>query len=251
MTDAVDHPALRHVVVPIDGSPASARALPLASHLGRVLDVPLSIVSVITDFRSEAGERVAELEDVLDTLPAFVDCRIVQSPATSHVIAEESEDGIVCMATTGRLFDDDGIHGSTVEFVTAAATCPIVVVGPRCAEDPAIDRVVVAVDPSHDQHGLVSWAMRLAYHLGVPVDYVHVDVGDDPSLGPRVRHVGLEPGESVAGALGREADGALLAMGSHGRTGFARLIEGSVAAALLPVVTQPVMILGPRIATNP
>lgn len=246
MAESAEHPPLRHIVVPIDGSAAGARALPFASRLGRDFDLPLSIVSVITDFRSEAGERVATLEEILDTFPPFVDCRIVQSPATAKAIAEESADGLVCMASSGRLFDADGIHGSTAEFVTATATCPVIVLGPECEEDPPVDRVLVAIDPSHDQHGLTAWAMRLGYHLDVPVEFVHVDVGDDAPLGPRVRRIVCDEGETVPERLVAEATGAVLALGSHGRTGFARLLEGSVGAAVLATATQPVMILGPE-----
>lgn len=242
------HPHLTRLVVPVDDTPGSTRAIELAARLGAELGLPLSIVSVIDDFRSDAAGRVAELRTLLGTLPDEVERKIVQARAPGRAIAEESTDGIVCMATSAATFDDNGVRGSVTEFVTRVATSPVIVLGPRCPENVSITRVVVGIDPSHEQTGLTHWSTRLAYQLGVPVDFVHVDAGDSAELGPKVRRLDLDASETVAHRLIEEANDALLAVGSHGHSGWQKLMQGSVAAELFANATQPVMVLGPNVA---
>jgi len=237
---------LRAVVVPIDGTDDSARAVGLATRLAATLDIELVPVSVIESFRHDASTRVERLRELLADVPSSVERRIVQARFPARAIAEESIDGIVCLATTSQPFDDDGFHHSVVDQLVASATSPVIVLGPKCKPDPELSRVVVAIDPEHDQKGLVYWATQLGYHLSIPVEHVHVAETAPAGLGSKVRHDPLPPGQSVADRLIELAEGALLVMGSHGRTGFSRLVQGSVGAAVLPTATQPVMILGPN-----
>ena len=243
----VDEPrsGVRTVVVPVDGSDESVRAVPLGSRLADALGSELVVLSVISDFRSEAPGLVEHLRRQLDDLPAAVERRIVQSRTVATTLAEESAGGLVCIATTGEPFDDEGFRHTVTDQLIASATSPVVVLGPRCPDDAPIDRIVVAVDPAHQQAGLLYWSTRLGYDLGVPVESVHV-AADGKEAGPNVRVLTPEPGQSVADCLIAAADGALLAMGSHGRTGFRRLIEGSVGAAVIPHAPLPVLLLGPH-----
>ncbi len=248
MASAVPAPSPDRVVVPVDGTRSSARSLSLAGRLAEWLESELVVVSVIEDFRSEAPARMAWLDDVLSGLPASVERRIVQARSVAATIAEESTDGLVCIATTAEPFDAEGIRHTVTDGLVAAATAPVIVVGPECPAEAGIDRVVVAIDPDHEQDGLVTWATWIGYHLRVPVEFVHVAHAAPPDLGPKVRSLGLADGETVADRLVAEAHGGLLAMGSHGRTGFHRLIAGSVGAAVIPHATTPVLILGPNAA---
>ena len=245
-------PGVRAVVVPVDGSDESTRAIPLASMLAAVLDSELVVVSVVSDFRNEAAALVDRLHDQLQELPATVERRIVQSATVVRTLAEESAGGLVCIATTAEPFDDEGFRHSVTDSLIAAATSPVIVLGPKCDDTVSIDRVVVAVDPSHDQEGLAYWSTRLGYDMKVPVDFVHVtdsetDTGEVRAEDSKVRTLVPGSGQSVAECLIETADGALLAMGSHGRTGFRRLIQGSVGAAVIPHSGVPVLILGPNV----
>ena len=234
------------VVVPIDGTDDSFRAIPLASRLADALGRELVVVSVVGDFRSEAPPLVDRLRDRLRDLPTTIERRIVQSRTIASTIAEESRDGIVCMATSAEVFENDGFRYTVTDRVIAAATAPVIVIGPRCPQDATISRVVVAIDPQHEQSGLLHWSARLGYELDVPVEFVHVAIGDSPPLGEKIRELQPAAGQSVADRLLEESVDALLAMGSHGRTGFRRLIQGSVGAAVIPHSSAPVMVLGPE-----
>ena len=240
-------PSPRTVVVPVDGSDDSVRAIPLASRLAAALGSELVIVSVVSDFRSEAPALVDRLAEQLADLPQGIERRIVQSRTVATTIAEESAGGILCIATTAQPFDAEGFRHTISDAVIAAATSPVIVLGPKCAVDAAIARIVVAIDPSHEQDGIAYWSTRLGYQLDVPVDFVHVADEPHPELGEKTRSLTTKDGQAVADRLLEEADGALLAMGSHGRTGFRRLIQGSVGAAVIPHATAPVLILGPNV----
>ena len=246
-------PNTRAVVVPVDGTDASTRAIPLASIIAGVLDCELVVVSVVSDFRTEAPARVEHMRTHLAAVPDTVDRRIVQARSVTRALAEESEGGLVCLATTAEPFDDEGFRHTVSDGLIAAAASPVVVLGPACPDDPRIARVVVAVDPDHEQDCLRRWATRLAHQLSVPVDIVHVATGEPvtPShLGPGVRVLAMDDHASVADRLLAEADGALLAMGSHGRTGFRRLIQGSVGAAVIERSAAPVLVVGPNVVCD-
>jgi nucleotide-binding universal stress UspA family protein len=241
-------PAPRTIVVPVDGTDDSVRAIPFAARLADALDSELVVVSVIADFRSEAPALVERLREQLADLTPRVKRRIVQSRTVASTIAEESAGGIVCIATTAQPFDDEGFRHTITDGVVAAATSPVIVLGPECANDVTIERIVVAIDPTHDQKGLAYWSTWLGYQLEVPVEFVHVGTGEAQELGEKVGELHLEEGQTVPERLLEEAAGALLAMGSHGRTGFRRLVQGSVGARVIPHATAPVLILGPEAA---
>lgn len=237
--------SLRHVVVPVDATDESSRAVALARRLAAGLEIPVTVVSVIDDFRLDATTRVETLQRTLADVPGEVERKLVQARSPAHAIAEESHDGVVVMATSATTFDEEGVRGSVAEFVITAATSPVILLGPHCPEDVRVQRIVVGVDPSHDQTGLSSWATRLGYQLGIPVEFVHVDT-DGADLGSKVRRLRLDGAESVAHRLRAETTDGLLALGSHGHVGLARLTKGSVGAAVIADATHPVMILGPN-----
>lgn len=234
------------IVVAVDGSAESARAVPIGLALAQRLKVPLSVLTVVRDIRHDGPDRIDELDATLGELPFGIERRIVQADAVATTIAQEADRAIACMATHAAIFDEQGLKGSIAELVINSATGPVLVVGPACTGELAVDRIVVGIDPSHDQAALVAWATRLAYQLDVAVDLVHVDAGDGAALGPKVRR--LQPGtdETVAARLIHEADGAMLAVGSHARTGLDRLVRGSVGGAVFGSARQPVLVIGPH-----
>jgi nucleotide-binding universal stress UspA family protein len=179
-------------------------------------------------------------------VPASVERRVVQSRLVAGTIAEESVGAIICLATTAEPFDRDGFRHSITEQLVAASASPVIVVGPKCRVDTPLTKVIVAIDPDHNQTGLAYWATHVGYALGIPVEFLHI--ADEPprDLRSNVRHGQPAEGQSVAECLNEHASGALLAMGSHGRTGFRRLVQGSVGAAVISTSTEPVMILGPN-----
>lgn len=252
MADASPSRAPRAVVVPVDGTDTSIRAVPLASRLAAVLDAELVVVSVVSNFRTDAPTRMAWLAEELGALPDTVERRIVQADAVATTLAEESEGALVCLATTADPFEGDGFRHTVTDELISAATSPVIVLGPNCSPDAAIGRIVVAIDPTHEQTGLAAWATRLGYEMSLPVEFLHVVPDDapdeDPDLGPKIRIVERAAGESVPERLLAESEGAMLAMGSHGRTGFRRLIQGSVGAAVIAKSPVPVLVLGPNTA---
>jgi nucleotide-binding universal stress UspA family protein len=245
-----NQPTLTRVVLPVDHSEESLRARCLAERLSSSLAVPLVVVSVVNNVRTDALERIAWLEPLLGKPPDNTERRIVQSSTPAKAIAEESAGGLVCMATSATIFDTDGLRGSTAEFVVAASRSPVVLVGPLCDATSEFERIVVGIDPAHPQSSLLHWAVRLGYQLRVPLDFVHV--GSDPTvaLPPAVRRVEPGPGQSVAHCLDEQAEGAIVAIGCRGRVGLARLTEGSVGAALLARSERPVLILGQQVPQN-
>ncbi len=237
------------VVVPLDGSEASRAGLVLGRNLAERLDLPLAVISIVEDMRRDAPDRMAALEPLLEELPPNVDQTIVQADAVGQAIAEEAAGALLCMATGADLFQQDRLVGSIAELVVASATGPVVVAGPRyMVDDPmSIARIVVAIDPEHRQSSLTVWATRLGYQLDVPVDFAHVETGEPLSVARRVERLERSEGQTIAERLVSEAEGAMLAVGSHGRRGLIRLSEGSVSGDVFTLATGPVLVLGPNV----
>jgi universal stress protein A len=140
-------------------------------------------------------------------------------------------------------------------------------------------RILVAVDLGQESAALVRYAARLASVLGGDLEIVHVYTREDAMAalrdeglfldlyvsrlrselnylkaqagvaGQRAR-VEVRQGDPVEGIVTRAVEGraALIVMGTHRRTGLARLLVGSVAAGVLrrapcPVVLVPACVL--------
>ncbi|MDR7613404.1 MAG: universal stress protein [Armatimonadota bacterium] len=187
---------------------------------------------------------------------------------------------LVCMGTHGR----SGIHrvffGSVAEQVVRTSPVPVLTVRPQTP--PHLRRILVATDFSPPAQGALAWARLLSRTTGAEVVLLHVveltpevlaAIPEEilaPAVGGRIReyllgqaHQRLEavarPEEGVAVRMGgvghhiveavQELHADLVCMGTHGRTGLAHLVLGSVAEQV--VRRSPVPVLTVREASEP
>ena len=292
---------LRSILLPLDGSHLSERAIPCAATLARAAGsrlVTLRATAVdagaphlAETAQREAGEYLAAVARQLREYDGIADVAVVTvagEPAQAIVTtaAERGCDAIV-MATHGRGGLGRWLYGSVADQVMRHAPVPVVLVPASCphpwsplpAGGPdAPRRVLVPLDGSDLAQSAVATAAgaaqaldadvhllqvveppRFAYAAGYtwtevdPASLLHEAGTYLEGIASTLRARGLRV--SVVTELGyaapaiaaaaRERGADLVVMATHGRSGVARAVLGSVATELLHQSPVPVMLVRP------
>lgn len=70
--DPVAEGTVRRIVVPLDGSPAAERALPMAATLARIMDAPVQLITICDEGDADASSSSRHPETALARLTALV-----------------------------------------------------------------------------------------------------------------------------------------------------------------------------------
>ena len=247
---------------PPDEAPSPSLRLRAERHVADVLGLPAERLDAL----DVGGPTVAVVRDV--TAPGAI---------LRYVRAVDAD--LLVLGTHGRSGLSRLLIGSVAEACVAAAPCPVLTV-PHAAEPDApspIAPVLVAVDFSARSRAALVAGRMLASLYRAPLELVHVvrEAGPYPSVAPGVLsivdadpdldlqvrnrlvrfaasmpgpppaalHVALGVPSRVVPALARALGAGALVLGTHGRTGVARALIGSVAEAVLRRSPCPVLTL--------
>jgi nucleotide-binding universal stress UspA family protein len=215
--------------------------------------------------RSERGRGVAAARLVLEGPPV---------PAILEAAADSDADLIV-MATHARTGLDRLVVGSVAEEVLRRSSVPLLLVPPGATAPPPSEgtlRVLVPLDGSHLAEAALEAAAALAPPSRLELLLLHVAAPDRlgarrpptrETVAERMRAAerlrplraagaavttavrsGGDPAGTIA-AVARERSCHVIAMATHGRSGLARLLLGSVAASTLARASVPVLLVRP------
>jgi nucleotide-binding universal stress UspA family protein len=191
---------LRTLLVPLDFSPSSKRALAYALdlshraeaalHLAYVEETPESLIGEgkrspmpsykLRDRFEERGRELLESHG-----PSLDEERLAFHADRSDAVApsllrtaENKNADLIVMGTHGRRGVQRAIYGSVAEEVLRTAPCPVLTVRQREGEappsdDPHVERIVVPVDFSDLSRAALRYAARLAPVYDVPMTLVH------------------------------------------------------------------------------
>lgn len=253
------------VLVPLDGSAASRRALGPGLRIARRVGCPLELVTVYDAVR-HAWER--ELDELAEqTGYERADVALVSSAAPGDVIASmarEHPGTLVCMSTQGRSAVDRMLLGSVTSYVLAARGAPVLLVGPAYSDatPERYEQLVVCLDRSGRDRALLRVAEHWARALDLTVELVHVVPPDRQNVRaelddyladladqltdqgrPATRTVLAAPhvAPAIAEVLASRT-AALAVIAPRGRTGLRRLLVGSVTAEVLAASPAPLLI---------
>jgi nucleotide-binding universal stress UspA family protein len=270
------------VIVPLDGSLESARALEPAATVARSLDSTLRAVALTTathhfEIEEAVQAQVAELTDV--RFEVLVEEATEPVPDRIAALVEAAPASLVCMTTKGR-GRTAAITGSVATDLLRQLAGPVLLIGPECRTDRfSLDGpMVVTVDESDRSNAILpiaeSWvivfgyepeivtvldpktdaAMRAASHSDLVGD-VAMDTVMVRRLARHMEEVVKVPvsfeslhGPHTAEEILRHAalrEATLIAMATHGDTGVNRLVFGSIAAKVVHGATCPVLIIRP------
>ena len=265
------------ILVPLDGS---ALAEAILSQIHRILsrqDSEVLLVRAVSATRSaemesievpeilqsQAARYLQEVAGRLESQGARVRS-IVRLGSAAEVIldvASEERATLIALSTHGRSGVSRWTLGSVAEKVIRASGVPVLVMRSFAPAAPAFQRILVPVDTTDPSLEVVGPALELAQLFGSHVALLHVCDGLECSIPvPQLTcafeklkkgGVSVEPlmkqGEAALQILEgcREARADLIAMTTHGRSGFSRWMLGSVTEKVLRSATVPMLIVRP------
>ncbi len=264
------------LLVPLDGSDGSLRAVPVAVRLARRLGLRVRLYRLV----GEESERDAA-EDFLRSVAAtHLDdgetlVEVGDDPVAAIVDAA-GDDAVPCMGTAASVRFHQGHFGSVAEGVVRGMSRPIFLVGPEMEPAPgqSTQKVVVPVDDSGTSESAIPFAVDLAKAFAVPLWVVSVAsprhearsrsrgadlvVGHSRyvhNLAARIKreHPDLDveyealhdenPSEAIVRFVG---DDGTAVMATHGRSGLSRLVAGSVTTGVVARSKRAVLVFRPR-----
>jgi nucleotide-binding universal stress UspA family protein len=263
------------VYVPLDGSEHAQRALPVATAIAARRGGELVLLA--TPWPDTAAETVSSY---LSAQAAFLDWParswlvLDRTPADAIGVAAAEPDSLVVMTTRGRGVASRGLLGSVTEEVVRTCVAPVLFVGPgiRAGWELADEPLVLAgLDGSTPSVAAAHAAGDLAASIGARVRVVEVlrpsdilTVGEFPRGDLELLEVAaaelsrrgvpadheMVDGYDAADTLANKAaaeHAAVISVASHGRTGLARLVLGSIAMKTIRRAACPVLVTGPAV----
>lgn len=259
------------IIVPLDGSEFAERALAPGDMLARQSDASLIL----------AMSRLGGVPDPESYLQSAAQKAGIASPRTAvfaellaataiPMLADAEPDAIVCMSTHGRTGPGLAVFGSIAEAVLRRIDVPIVLVGPAVREpaDRSYEELIVCLDGSTTAEAVLPVAVALARDLEIGLCLVGVldpNARFDPGAADldtlesvplqRVAHDLEDRGVKVSWETLHGDDHAssivefaqtrrspLITMTTHGRTGLARVVAGSVTMSVVHRAPCPVLV---------
>jgi nucleotide-binding universal stress UspA family protein len=262
------------VYVPLDGSPRAETALRPAIALAEHCDAELVLVAAPwPDTRLETIQRYLDAQVAFAEHPKVRPLLVQDRDAVAAICMVAAEPGaLVCMSTRGRGAARQALLGSVAAAVLPTASKPVLFVGPSFDPEwelPSHPVVIAGIDGSAPSVGALRDAGDLAAVLDGRVRAIQVlrptdapfRATPDPQVSEeldrtiatlRERGVrvdsslvdGFDPAKALISEA-RHRGAAFVTVASHGRSGLARIIIGSVAADTVRRASCPVLVSGP------
>jgi nucleotide-binding universal stress UspA family protein len=271
------------ILVPLDGSELAERALPFAASLARASSRRMLLVRVLVP-KPPRGEPLiqesqarAELDATAERLRAegLVADTVLTSTLFGEVaelilkVATDNGCSLIVMSTHGRGGFGRWLYGSVAEPVMREASIPVLLVpaaGDHVWPPSGALRVLVPFDGSDQARNAIqpmlasmgaSAASNLLLQIVTPLTGPSAEMDQareslDPveeELRGKGRNVGVQvvfgPVAASIARVAREEQVDIIAMATHGRSGLARLVLGSIAAETLHRTRMPMLMLRP------
>lgn len=266
------------LLVPLDGSESSIRAVPVAARLAGRFGFRVQLFQLAND-ESGADRAQKNLDDVaaryLDGVGAECAVETGDDPVAA-IVAAAGNDSIPCMGTAASVRFHQGHFGSVAEGVVRQLARPMFLVGPEMEPSPGspTQKIVVPVDDSALSETALPVGVALAGAFDVPLWIVSVAsprheaksigrgselvVGHSRyvhNLAAKIKrnHPDLDveyealhdedPAEAIVRFVG---DDGTAVMATHGRSGLSRLVAGSVATGVVAHSKRAVVVLRPE-----
>lgn len=268
-----------HVIVPLDGSTESARALDIALPLARLGDGTLTLVGFAMP--SWIRSLTADLQAAADALhePELDITVITEVPSLPMgealaAMADREPGTLIVMSTHGR-GRSEALVGSVANSLIRHTAQPVVLVGPECEAcrfDPH-GLVSVSLDETRTSETVIPFVESWAKKFDANVELVTVmeptltrssidgfeaaslmRIRRDLRLPPKI-DVSFEilhdtrPARAIVDRL-EDSKAAISAMATRGVEGLARLTNGSVTSSVVRHSPCPVLVVHPDRTTD-
>lgn len=267
----------RSVVVPLDRTSEAEAGIPYGAAVARQAAAELELLTVTTPYMdvTEARDHLAAAAERHDVEAKLTVTRLKVTDsadvAGSILDMADNADTLICLRTHARRTLTEMALGSVSEQVVRASHHAVLLVGPRCGSAPEqFESMVVGLDGSELAEQIlpvvVDWSSQLAVTpwlfqvlpARMPLEVGGQDVYESNyvhRIADRLARDSVKAewdtahDRHPAAAIVRFAEvrqPALVALTSHGRSGFGRLALGSVALEVAHRATVPVLVLKPK-----
>lgn len=195
---------MEHLIVAIDGSAASRRAVQIAGQIARAEGASVGVVDVRKTGEFHAVADAREHAALVELKQAGVEARVEirgGDPADEILAAARSGGaGLLVMGSRARSAVGGLLLGSVSQDVAARASCPVLLVRAD-AETPAALRIILlAVEGIEGSDSLVAVTADLAKSLKARVVVVHASYPGGEDLERSLYHARRTHGEQVVAA---------------------------------------------------
>jgi len=190
------------ILVPLDGSRRSERALPYAAGLARASGGELLLIHDETiplrgDDVPSAPDAVGRVEDLarsLDEMGVSVRMRVVHGPAADAILraADEADADSIVMSTHGRGGLGRVLYGSVADAVLRHSSLPIVLISAACERTWTMEepfRLLVPLDGSEHAEAALGLAGETADALDATLVLLRVVEPADGFAALRTAHL--------------------------------------------------------------
>jgi nucleotide-binding universal stress UspA family protein len=265
---------MERIVVPLDGSARSERALPIAQAIARRMGAEVRLVEVVPiEELEDAARYLDRCAALLRGVETGTEVLITQPGRTvaeslARVVGGASE-SMLCMTSHGRSGLGSAVLGSTAEDVLRRSDRPVLVVGRECALPwPGHRRtLLVPIDGSEPGEQILGRIAEVVDRSGLQPTLVQVahpfDVEEANHAGDALEHarrqllaMGVDAktehrfASNVPLTLDEVARGwgaALIVMASSVRPGASRTLLGSVTMSTIRHSPCPVLVYPGRV----
>jgi nucleotide-binding universal stress UspA family protein len=272
---------IRRILVPLDGSELSEKALGHVKKLLHGEDAVVVLARVVSDRDAERVEtarlHVNALRDELAKEGARAEAHVVTGDPVDELLRliRSSNPSLVVMATHARKGLDRLLHGSVAEQLVRRSPAPVLVTSARSAatDEVRFRKILVPLDGSDLAAEALGPACELAKRHGAELVLFHaipVITGGGIDLPPVVYPLSISeaqeflrsyvprcgglttrtkvvlgpPSVSILDAAKQEGCD-LVALSTHGRSGLARVAFGSVAEEVVRRAGCPLLLVKP------
>lgn len=267
-------PKIRKILAACDGSAESEEAFAAMMPIVRVDDPEVTVLYVFEDPQAslEPPRAVSQACATMQASRVHAHLALRKGKPAEEILrlARTGEMDLIVMATQGRTGLRRLVGGSVTEEVLRHAEVPVLVTRPGSARS-HWSRMVVALDGSTRAESILQDVIPLACSLQASVDLVRaslppitmtglgempgVVIHEDPL--PYLRqlqaalvekgietHVAAPEGRAASAILqhAMKSGASLLCLATHGRTGLARVLMGSIAEEIVRHASCPVLI---------
>jgi nucleotide-binding universal stress UspA family protein len=260
---------IERVVVPVDFTAESDRALLVGSVLAQWASARVELITVTEHFdRADAEARLTEVADRIGdgTRSSILDSG---GPAEEVLLRElhRDETALWCVGSHARGRWTELLIESVSADLVRGAHVPVVVVGPHVTDPPSGRILGVALDGTEPSEAILPAATNLGAALGMTIRLLHVkaegpddlpaDSTDNMYLARAVEQLpsiasaladydvlhGGDPPRELSDYAAQHHDIGMFALATRGLSGRARLFHGSTAFDLAHRASVPVLIL--------
>lgn len=165
---------MRTILIPLDGTPQAATALPVARILARAMDSRLVVVRVApsADLLGEAERGLWGVARELQDVP--VDCIAREGRAAPEILAAAGavHADLIVMATHGRVGIQRVLAGSVSERVLVEASVPVLLIKPGGRRVTRLQTILVPTDGTAGAALALGTAVGLARASGARLELV-------------------------------------------------------------------------------